>query len=37
MFFRSALLQLCMKKRRKITEFFPETTVLYDQKTSAAN
>ena len=27
MFFHSDLLQMCLKKKRKITEFFPDTTV----------
>ena len=27
MFFHSDLLQLCMKKKRNITEFFPDTTI----------
>ena len=26
-FFHSSLLQLCLKKKQKITEFFPDTTV----------
>ena len=30
MFFHSDLLKLCHKKKRKITEFFPDTTVFYD-------
>ena len=30
MFFNNDLLQLCLKKKRKITEFFPETIVFYD-------
>ena len=30
MFFHSDLLQLCLNKKRKITEFFPDTTVFYD-------
>ena len=30
MFFHSDLLKLCHMKRRKITEFFPDTTVFYD-------
>ena len=30
MFFHSDLLKLCHTKRRKITEFFPDTTVFYD-------
>ena len=36
MFFRNDLLQLCLKKRRKITKFFPHTTV-YGLKTRVAN
>ena len=28
MFFHSGLLQLCLKKKRKIAEFFPDTYVL---------
>ena len=27
MFFHSDLLQLCLKKKRKITVFFPDTTI----------
>ena len=27
MFFNSDLLQLCLKKKRRITEFFPDTTI----------
>ena len=27
MFYNSDLLQLCLKKKRKITEFFPDTAV----------
>ena len=30
MFFRTDLLQLYLKKKRKITEFFSDTTVFYD-------
>ena len=30
MFFHSDLLKLCLIKRRKISEFFPDTTVFYD-------
>ena len=30
MFFHSDLLKLCRKERRKITEFFPDTTYFYD-------
>ena len=30
MFFNNDLLQLCLKKKRNITEFFPETIVFYD-------
>ena len=29
-FFHSDLLKLCSKKKRKIPEFFPDTTVFYD-------
>ena len=30
MFLHSDLLKLCQKKKRKINEFFPDTTVFYD-------
>ena len=30
MFFHSDLLKLCLKKKRKINEFFLDTTVFYD-------
>ena len=30
MFFHNYFLQLCLKKKRNITEFFPDTTVFYD-------
>ena len=30
MFFHSDLLKLCLKKKRKINELFPDTTVFYD-------
>ena len=30
MLFHSDLLKLCLMKRRKISEFFPDTTVFYD-------
>ena len=30
MFLHSDLLKLCLKKKRKINEFFPETTIFYD-------
>ena len=30
MFFHSNLLKFCHMKRRKITEFFPDTTVFYN-------
>ena len=30
MLFHSDLLKLCVKKKRKINEFFPDTTVFYD-------
>ena len=30
MFFHSNLLKLCHMKRRKISEFFPDTTIFYD-------
>ena len=33
MFFQSDLLKLRLKKKRKINEFFPDTTVFYDLKT----
>ena len=29
-FFHSYLLKLCLMKRRKISEFFPDTTIFYD-------
>ena len=29
-FFQNYLLQLCLKKKQKISEFFPDTTVFYD-------
>ena len=29
MFFHNDFLQLCLRKKRKITEFFPDTTVFY--------
>ena len=29
-FLHSDLLKLCLKKKRKINEFFPDTTVFYD-------
>ena len=32
MFLHSDLLQLCLKKKRKITEFFPDTTVFMIKK-----
>ena len=31
-FFQSDFFQLCLKKKWKITEFFPDTTVFYDLK-----
>ena len=37
MFFHSDFLKLCHTKKRKITEFLPDTTVFYDLKTSDAN
>ena len=37
MFLHSDLLKLCLKKKRKINEFFPDTTVFYDYKTRVAN
>ena len=37
MFFDSDLLQLCLKKKRKITEFFLDTTVFYDLNTHIVN
>ena len=30
MFLHSDLLKLCLKKKRNINEFFPDTTVIYD-------
>ena len=30
MFLHSDLLKLCLKKKQKINEFFPDTTVFYD-------
>ena len=30
MFLHSDLLKLCLKKKHKISEFFPDTTVFYD-------
>ena len=30
MFLHSDLLKLCLKKKRQINEFFPDTTVFYD-------
>ena len=30
MFLHSDLLKLCLKKKRKINEFFPDTTIFYD-------
>ena len=30
MFLHSDLLNFCLKKKRKINEFFPDTTVFYD-------
>ena len=32
MFFHGDLLQLCLKKKRKITEFLPDTTVFMIKK-----
>ena len=29
-FVHSDLLQFCLKKKRNITEFFPDTTIFYD-------
>ena len=37
MFLHSDMLKLCLKKKRKINEFFPDTTVFYDYKTHIAN
>ena len=37
MFFRSYLLKFCHKKKRKITDFFLDTTVFYDEKSCSAN
>ena len=36
MFLHSDLLKLCLKKKRKINEFFPDTTVFYNKKTRDA-
>ena len=30
MFFHNDLYQLCLREKRKITEFFPDTTVFHD-------
>ena len=35
MFLHSDLLNLCLKKKHNITEFFPDTTVFYDYKNRA--
>ena len=37
MLFQSDFLQLCLKKKRNITEFFPETTFLMILKTRVAD
>ena len=37
MLLKSDLLKLGLKKKHNITEFFPDTTVFYDQKTCVAN
>ena len=37
MLFHSDLLKLCHMKRRNITDFFPDTTFFYDQKSRDAN
>ena len=37
MFLHSDLLKLCLKKKLKINEFFPDTTVFYNLKTRVAN
>ena len=37
MFFHSDLLKLCHMKKRKISDFFPYTTLFYDKKTCNAN
>ena len=37
MFLHSDLLKLCLKKKQKINEFFPDTTVFYDSKTRITN
>ena len=37
MFLHSDLLKLCLKKKRKINELLPDTTVFYDKKTRDAN
>ena len=36
-FLRSDLLKLCLDKKRKINEFFPDTNVFYDWKTCNSN
>ena len=36
-FLYSNLLKLCLKKKRKINELFPDTTVFYDYKTCIVN
>ena len=33
MFLHSDLLKFCLKKKPNITEFFPDTTTFYDEKT----
>ena len=37
MFLHSDLLNLCLKKKRNNSEFFPDTTVFYNYKTRVAN
>ena len=37
LFLHSDLLKLCLNKKQKINEFFPDTTVFYDWKTRVAN
>ena len=36
MFLHSDLMNLCLKEKHIINEFFPDTTVFYDYKTSVA-
>ena len=37
MFLQSDMLKLCMKKKRRINQFFLDTNVFYDYKTRIAN